>query len=101
MDGVSVPRRPPARVFAWVALAAVVLAVLFLGASWGFPNQSDVYLVRLLKAGGPDLVSREHPDRPVYGLLLAAAARLTGDRPAVYIALALVGWAIFASEAVW
>jgi len=63
--------------------------------------QSDVYLIRLLRAGGPELISREHPDRPVYGLLLAETARLAGEQQTIYIAIALVGWAILAGEAVW
>ncbi|HEV7499962.1 MAG TPA: hypothetical protein VGQ33_08170, partial [Vicinamibacteria bacterium] len=93
-------RRPTITVLLWTALAGLVLTTLFLGAFWGFPAQDDVYLIHLLRAGGPELIARVHPDRPVVGLLLAASARLAGERAAIYIVVALVGWALLAGEAV-
>jgi hypothetical protein len=85
----------------WIALATFVLGALFLGASWGFPTQDDVYLIHLLRTGGPELISRTHPDRPVVGQLMAASARLAGERQTIYIMIALVGWALLAGEAAW
>ena len=81
------------------ALAAFVLATLAVGSWWGFPVQDDTYMVRLLRLGGPDRIVQEHPDRPAFGLVLAACARIAGEHRAIYILIALAFWATLAGQA--
>jgi hypothetical protein len=91
-------RKAPGRLVGAV-LAFFVLTTLALGAWWGFPVQDDTYMIRLLRLGGPDLISREHADRPVSGLLIASFARLAGEHRAPYVALTLALWSLLAAQA--
>jgi hypothetical protein len=84
-----------------LALALFVVGSLGYGAWFGFPVQDDTYMIRLLRLGGPDRIVSEHPDRPVYGVLLAAGARLGGERRAAYVAIGVAGWLLLAGEAIW
>jgi len=84
-----------------LALALFVVATLGYGAWFGFPVQDDTYMIRLLRLGGPARILSDHPDRPVYGFLLAAATGLAGEHRAFYVAIGLAGWLLFAGEAIW
>ena len=77
-----------------LALAALLLGTVAVGAWKGFPIADDGYLTFLLRAGGKR-VAAAHPDRPLYGWLLQAWAG-GGTSTAPYIALDLFLWAALA-----
>lgn len=84
-------------------LGLFVLGVIALGAVWGFPAQDDGYVFRLFRAGGLRAIVEQHPDRPLYGFMLAQTARLFGEHRLLYIALGLLAWSVLAAEtaALW
>lgn len=81
-------------------LAVLILTVCALAAGglWGFPVQDDSYMIRLLRMGGPELIRSEHPERPLMGLLIAAAVRVAGEHPLPYVAVGVLCWVLFAAE---
>jgi hypothetical protein len=102
---VSVAGNPTARRFdrrsqLLIGLVLFVLAAstIAAGAWWGFPVQDDVYMIRLLRMGGPNLILAEHPDRPVVGLLMASCVRIAGEHRILYIAVGLLFWLVLAAE---
>lgn len=92
--------KPSPRALA-VFLGIFVAITLAYGMWSGFPVQDDTYLIRLLRLGGPERLVHDHPDRPVYGLLLASCARVFGEHKAPYIGIGIAAWLAFAGEAIW
>jgi hypothetical protein len=81
-----------------LVLLGLTASTIVAGAWWGFPVQDDVYMVRLLRMGGPSLILAEHPDRPVAGFLMASCVRIAGEHRLFYIAVALLFWLVLAGE---
>ena len=88
-----------ANVLVGTLLAVFALGTMAFGAFSGFPIQDDTNLVRLLRLGGDEGMIREHRDRPVVAFLVASCARLAGEHPGPYVAIALMFWAVFAALA--
>jgi len=87
------------QVLVGLALGALVVSTIAAGMWWGFPVQDDSLMIRLLRMGGPPLIVAEHPDRPVFGHLLATCARIAGEHRLLYVAIGLLLWLVLAAEA--
>lgn len=77
-----------------LALAAILLGTIAVGAWKGFPVADDGYFTFLLRGGGERLAAA-HPDRPLYGWLLQVCAG-RGRTIVPYIVLDLLLWSVLA-----
>jgi hypothetical protein len=82
-----------------LALGALAASLIAAGMWWGFPVQDDSLMIRLLRMGGPTLIASEHPDRPVFGFLMASCARIAGEHRLLYVGVSLLLWLALAAEA--
>lgn len=78
------------------ALFALVGCALLFGAWSGFPVYDDAYLVQFLREAGAGSIAADHPDRPLYGLVLQSLAMAFGRNPIPYILIGLASWALLA-----
>jgi hypothetical protein len=101
-EAVTVPSSPARRLglralWPLLALAAILLGTIAVGAWKGFPVADDGYLTFLLRGAGTR-VAAAHPDRPLYGWLLQTwAGRGTTTVP--YVVLDLFLWSALAWQA--
>jgi len=84
---------------ALLALGGVVVAALAFGAWSGFPVLNDAYMVGLIREFGPKSILPDHPDQPLYGILLQGLATAFGWNRAPYVAIGVGAWALLAWQA--
>ncbi len=77
-----------------LALVAILLGTIAVGAWKGFPVADDGYMTILQRAGSNRIASA-HPDRPIYGWLLQMGAG-EGKSITPYVALDLALWSLLA-----
>jgi hypothetical protein len=77
-----------------LALVAILLATIAVGAWKGFPVADDGYLT-ILQRASPNRIALAHPDRPIYGWLLQTWAG-EGRSIAPYVVLDLALWSLLA-----
>ena len=68
------------------------------GAWRAFPVYDDAYLYEFLRELGPAGIARDHPDRPVYGLLMQWITTVVGISRFAYLAIGFGFWALLAWE---
>jgi hypothetical protein len=84
---------------ALLLVGVVVIGALVYGAWSGFPVLNDAYLVGFVREQGPRSILADHPDQPLYGLLLQSFAMAFGWSRAPYVLIGVASWILLAWQA--